>query len=359
MSKTTRYGPLQNASAFTIGLALLATIAAALSLWQVQGLSMVVFAAILIAILLNASASAVRRVVPVGQTVAVIVSIVVLLGLFLGTIAVIGTRTVTEISQVSAQIPAAINRLDTWIDLGSIETWIAERIQSSDGAASVLSGVSGMTRIVLSAASGVLLALAGGLFIAINPDCYRDGFLRFLPQRFRAKGGQTLAATGEALRAWLLGQLVSMLVVGTLTGVGLWLLGVPTAIGLGVIAGLLEFVPYVGPIASAIPAALVAFAEGPTTVLWVLLLYVGIQQIEGALLIPLIQREAVNLPPAVTVFSVVAFGILFGPAGVLLAAPLTVVAAVLLRQLWFPYMDTGKAVESDSASAGTSSGVRR
>lgn len=344
-----RYGPLPQASAFAVGLALIATVVAVLALWAVHGLVMVVFAAVLIAILLDAAAGTIRRIAPVGQTIAVIVSIVLLLTLFIGTIAVIGSRTVAEITEVSAKIPAAINQLETWVDLGSIETWIAERVQSSAGAASVLSGLSGMTSVVFSAASGLLLALAGGLFMAINPECYRDGFLQLLPTRFRPKGGETLTATGSALRSWLLGQLVSMLVVGTLTGVGLWLLGVPTAIGLGVIAGLLEFVPYVGPIASAVPAVLVAFADDPTTALWVLLLYFGIQQVEGALLIPLIQREAVNLPPAVTVFSVVAFGILFGPPGVLLAAPLTVVAAVLLRRLWIPYIEAGASAGPDQA----------
>ncbi|WP_284164749.1 AI-2E family transporter [Frigidibacter sp. SD6-1] len=337
-----RNGPLPHTSAFGVGLALLATTAGALALWNLQGLALVVFAAILIAVPLAAAAGLVRRVLPVGQTIAVILTIVVFLVLFLGTIAAIGARTISEIAALSAEIPAAIDRLDSWIDLGSIETWIAARVQSSDGASSVLSGLSGMTSIVLGAASGVLLALAGGLFIAVDPACYRDGFLRLLPQRFRSKGGQVLDATGAALRAWLLGQVVSMFVVGTLTGIGLWLLGVPTAIGLGVVAGFFEFVPYVGPIASAVPAVLVALAESPTTALWVVLLYVGIQQVEGAFLIPLIQREAVNLPPAVTVFSVVAFGILFGFPGVVLAAPLTVVAMVILRQLWIPFIDAGR-----------------
>lgn len=342
-----RYGPLQDASAFAVGLALLATLAAVLALWQVRALAMVVFGALLVAIVLDASARAVRRVVPLGQSGAVVLSVIVLLAAFMGTIAVIGARTVSEISQVSAQIPSGVQKLEGWISAG---------IQSAAGAASILNGLSGMTSIVLGAASGMVLALGGGVFFALNPDGYRDGVLRLLPHSLRARGGQTLSAMAEALRAWLLGQLVSMLVVGVLTGVGLWLLGVPTALGLGVIAGLLEFVPYVGPIASAIPAALVALAEGPTQVLWVLLLYLGIQQVEGALLIPLIQRKAVNLPPAVTVFSVVGFGILLGPAGVLLAAPLTVVADVALRRLWVPCMDRRRAAARAAGTSGPDHG---
>ena len=116
-------------------------------------------------------------------------------------------------------------------------------------------------------------------------------------------------------------------------------------VSLGVIAGLLEFIPYVGPVASAIPAMAVAFVDDPTQAIWVALLYFVVQQIEGVLLIPLIQRETVKLAPAATLFSIVGFGIVLGPVGIVLAAPLTVFGMVLVRQLWVPWVDSFSDVE--------------
>ena len=346
-----RGGPMKNANLFVKGLGLLAVVAGAILFWHLRGLVLIVFAGALIAILLDAAAGAVRRVVPVGQTISVIISVVVLLGLLIGTFALLGAQTLAELSELNNRLPALIRKLESTANLGSIESWLSERFDGADGAASVLSGLSGVTWTVVGAASGVLLAMAGGLFFAINPACYRNGAVRLLPHRFRRKGRDTLAAIGSALRAWLIGQLVAMLAVGLMTTLGLWALGVSTPIGLGVIAGILEFVPYVGPVASSVPAIAVAFVDSPTTALWVALLYVGVQQVEGALLIPLIQQEAVDLPPAVTVFAVVAFGVLFGPAGFVLAAPLMVVAVVLVRELWSPYVDRPPAADEETGTS--------
>jgi predicted PurR-regulated permease PerM len=122
--------------------------------------------------------------------------------------------------------------------------------------------------------------------------------------------------------------------VGVLTTLGLWLLGIPSALALGLLAGVLEFVPFLGPILSAVPAVALALGEGMDTMLWVVGLYVAVQQIEGALITPLVQQHTVDLPPALTIFAIVAFGVLFGPLGILLATPLAVVVFVLVKKLW-------------------------
>jgi predicted PurR-regulated permease PerM len=125
-----------------------------------------------------------------------------------------------------------------------------------------------------------------------------------------------------------------MVVVGLLTGIGLWLIGVPSALALGLLAGLLEFIPFAGPIIAAIPAVLLAMVVGPEVALWTVALYVGIQQIEGNVLQPLLQQYAVELPPVVLIFSLLGFGMLFGTLGIILAAPLTVVSYVLVKRLY-------------------------
>ena len=125
-----------------------------------------------------------------------------------------------------------------------------------------------------------------------------------------------------------------MVLVGLLTGIGLAIIGVPSAIGLGLIAGLFEFVPVFGPILAAVPALLMALSEGGTTALWTLLLFIVIQQLEGNVIQPLIQRRAVDLPPVLLLFSILVFGILFGALGVILAAPLAVLAFVFVKELY-------------------------
>jgi predicted PurR-regulated permease PerM len=331
--------PAHQRGAFSTGLALGAVVVLAITLWLLRTLVLVGFAAILVALLFRAAGRGVRRVLPVGHTASVLVGVVLILAALSGTMTLVGARTVTELSALSERLPEAVGQLEDWIRISEIESWAAERIQSPGAASTMLTGISGVTSGLFAAGTGVLLAVAGGLFLALDPGYYRKGAVALLPARFRRTGGDTLDAIAAALRAWLLGQLVAMLAVGILVAAGLWLLGIPTPLGLGVIAGLLEFVPYVGPVASAVPAVAVAFIESPRSALFVIALYVVVQQVEGTLLIPLIQRQAVNLPPAVTVFSVVAFGLVFGVAGFVLAAPLSVVALVLVQRLWIPYAD--------------------
>ncbi len=325
---------------FAIGLGLLAVVAGVLILWWLRSLALMIFAAVLVAVLLDAAGRGVRRVLPVGRAFSVILSILLLLIAFLGTITVLGAQIVAELSELTQKLPRAVSEFERWLKLGSLEDWITQNMQKAVESGSMLWGLSGATTVIVSVATGLLLALAGGAFLALNPDGYRNGALRLLPAHLRPKGNETFHAIGRALRAWLIGQLVAMVTVGVFTALGLWLMGVSTAIALGVIAGLLEFIPYVGPVASAIPAIAVAFVDEPATALWVMALYFFIQQIEGVLLIPLIQRETVDLPPAATVFSIVAFGIVLGPVGIVLAAPLTVFAMVIIRQLWVPWVDT-------------------
>jgi predicted PurR-regulated permease PerM len=185
-----------------------------------------------------------------------------------------------------------------------------------------------------SVAIGILATIVGGIFLAAQPALYRAGLLQLFPGTARDRAAATLDSCGGALRLWLLGQLAGMVIVGALTGFGVWLVGLPSPIALGVLAGLLEFIPYAGPILMAIPALLIAATMDMRTVLETLAVFVAVQQLEGHLIMPLIWRRAVLLPPALTLFALFAMGLVFGPLGVLLAAPLTVVAYVSVKEIF-------------------------
>ena len=176
--------------------------------------------------------------------------------------------------------------------------------------------------------------LFGGIYLAINPRLYRDGLVKLVPPAVQPNVNATLDDSGEALKRWLAGQVIAMLLVGVFTGAGLWLAGVPSAFALGFIAGLAEFVPLIGPILAAIPALLIASTQDWQTVLLALAVLVVVQQVESNLITPLIANRMVSIAPAVGLFAVVAMGVLFGPLGLLLGFPLAIVFDVAIRRLY-------------------------
>ena len=152
--------------------------------------------------------------------------------------------------------------------------------------------------------------------------------------RFRTRMAAILDELHDSLRGWLMGTLVLMIIVGTMTTVGLWTLGIPQPLALGIIAFFLEFVPYVGPILAAIPAILIAAGVGSREVLFVVLLYWAIQSIEGYVLSPLIYQRSIEIPPMLTIGAQVVLGTLLGVVGVIFATPLTACAMVLVQRLY-------------------------
>jgi predicted PurR-regulated permease PerM len=141
-------------------------------------------------------------------------------------------------------------------------------------------------------------------------------------------------ACGAALRQWLIAQLGSMALVGVCAGLLLWLAGIRSPLALGLLAGLGQFVPVVGPFVVAAPGVLLALADGPEKFLWAIAIYVGVGQVESNLFSPLMLRHTAQLPMAMTLFAVLMFGILLGPLGVLFATPLAVVGYVLVKVVY-------------------------
>jgi predicted PurR-regulated permease PerM len=151
---------------------------------------------------------------------------------------------------------------------------------------------------------------------------------------YRPRAAEILNELHDTLRAWLMGTLVLMIIVGAMTTVGLWLLGIPLALALGLIAFVLEFVPYVGPILAAVPAVLVASTVGTREVVFVILLYWAIQSIEGYLLSPLVYQKSVDIPPMLTISAQVVLGTLLGVLGIIFATPLTACAMVVVQRAY-------------------------
>ena len=249
-------------------------------------------------------------------------------------VAVFGATIKQQVDVLSEELPVAWRAFESSVgDLG-----LGDQLEQLVTSISTPGGgsLSGFGRTLLSFGSSLadlLVVLFAGIYLATQPSFYRSGIIKLIPPRRRKLADEAMVESERALRLWLKGQAIAMVIVGFLTGLGLWLLGVPSALTLGLLAGLLEFVPFVGPLIAAIPAILLSLIAGPETTLWVFILYLGVQQLEGNVLSPMIQQYVVDLPGVVLLFSLIGFGTMFGTIGVILAAPLAVVTLVLVKRL--------------------------
>jgi predicted PurR-regulated permease PerM len=245
-----------------------------------------------------------------------------------------GNAIAAQASELAARLPRAEAALQHWLQ----GTPLGERVLDAWGDLEIRqlpwARVLGAAGLVLGAVGDTAVVVLLAAFMAAEPAPYLHGALRLLPVAKRDQVGAALRECGQALRGWLKGQAVSMLFVGVATTLGLLALGAPLAFLLGVIAAVLDFIPFFGPIASGALAVLIAFTDGPDTALYVALLALAIQQVEGHLLVPLVQRWAVQLPPALGILGVLLAGGLFGVTGVVFATPLLVATMVLVRTLY-------------------------
>ena len=203
------------------------------------------------------------------------------------------------------------------------------------------SGMSGVTRFLfpfltstLSVVSGFLIIVFLAIYIGAEPEMYRRGIMHLFPHPQRERAGEVLSGIAAALRKWLVTQLIAMVMIGAVSTVVLALMGVKASIALGVLAGLLEFVPTVGPIISAIPAIAMGFIDSPEKALWVAIAYWGIQFFENHLLIPLLMKGGVNLPPALTILAQALMALIFGFLGLMCAVPLLAATMVAVKMLY-------------------------
>lgn len=315
-----------------------AFVAAALLARALAQVFLMLFAAILFAVLLDAPARPLQRrwrvphALGVSLVAIALAAAVVLLG-WLGE-----PHVADQVGALLDRLPGDFRALrerlsqSDWAQALLRETQWPQDVLGSPSA--VLKHVSGVFSGTLDALVSVGLSLVIGFYIAIQPKLYAGGIVRLVPHRRRDRARQVLHALGRALRWWLVGRIISMTAIGVLTAVGLVLIDMPLALGLGFVAGLFSFVPFIGPILSAVPAVLIAVVQGPWLIVYVLIVYGTVQFIEGNIITPVTQERVVALPPAVLLVSQVAMTGLFGITGLLLATPMAVAIIVIVQMLY-------------------------
>lgn len=298
--------------------------------WELRSVILMLFGAVVVASIFRALADMLRKWLRLPDSVAVALSVLIVFGVIGGLGMLFGAQVTRQAHLLGDALPAAWKSLEARVG----EFGLGEALQQG-----IVGGASftNVGKTLISVGSGfadLLVVIFGGIFLAAQPNFYRAGLIKLIPSGKRAVVADALIGSERALRLWLKGQLIAMVIVGVLTGTGLWLLGVPSALVLGLLAGVLEFIPFAGPILAAVPAVLIALAASPDLAIWVALLYFGVQQFEGAILQPVVQQYAVDLPGVVLLFALIAFGAIFGVIGVILAAPLAVVTFVMVKRLY-------------------------
>jgi predicted PurR-regulated permease PerM len=318
-------------AAIALGLALAAIVA-----WAGASALLIVFAGIVLAVIFDTAASGLGRILPVRRRIRLAV-VVVLLALFLlGAIALGGAALGRQLSQMVLTVDEQVgNLLDllqkAGLPIGGDGASLRGILPDASG---LLGGATNAIFGLFGAVGNVVFIIFLGAFFAANPAIYQRGVLNLVPPEKRVRLEAVLDEAGLALRGWLKGQLLGMLIIFVFSLALLTLIGMPYAFLLAVTAGLLTFVPTIGPVFAGIPIILAGFSEGPEMAVWGVAVYALIEMAEGNFVTPLVQQRAVELAPAFTLGFQLLMGALFGILGIALAVPLAAAGKVLVDELY-------------------------
>jgi predicted PurR-regulated permease PerM len=338
---------IASAAALRVTLIVFGVLIALRFLWLAHAIFVVTFLGILLGLAMSRAVDLLER-IRIRRGIAAPLVLVLLLGGMTAIFAFIGPSIRDQTRELSRELPKAMQSIDAWVNKTPVKSLVqpepAQQKPNSSGAG--LTGqigkeMRGATKFlfpivssVFGAVGGLIIVLFIAMYIAAEPGLYRKGLLHLVPHAQRERAEEWITTLRDTLRQWLLARFIAMVLVGVLTGLGLAALDVKGAAALGVLAGLLEFVPFFGPIASAVPALAVALIDSPEKAMWVAGLYIVMQQVEGNVITPLLLQNRLDVPPVMTVVAVAALGVVFGVVGMLIAEPLLAAVLVTTKMLY-------------------------
>lgn len=308
---------------------------ALLLVWLALDVLLLVFTGILLAIVLRTLSGWVSSGLRLPRGAALLLVVSAILGLAALVGALYAPTIAEQSDELATQLPRVVSDLTARIRDYSWGRWILGELSGqAPGGSEMVQQASWAAGTLMSLLTAIAVVLFVGIYLAVEPGPYVRGVLRLFPMSRRHRVAEALYACLHVLRSWLFGQAIAMVIVGTVMGVGLAIIGVRLSLILGVLAGLFEFVPVVGPVVAVLPALLLALAESGRQALWVLALYTVIQSAESYVITPLVQRRAVEMPPVMTIVAQLSLGWLAGPMGLLVAVPLVAATMVAVQMLY-------------------------
>lgn len=312
--------------------------AIALAVWFAHDTLLLVFAGVLLSLILRSAAQWTAEVFHMRIVLAVWLTAAVGLIVIAAGVAGLGNAVAAQISTLRDTLPAAINDVLQQLRTAPIGMWIANNLPNAAAlftdSGQLLMRAGGILSGALGAFVGILVVVFVSIAGALEPDLYVNGFVQLFPASRRARIRSVLIEVGHTLRTWFAARLATMAVTGTLVTIGLAILHIPLAFGLGVLAGVLAFVPNIGAFIAAGPAVVLAFVQSPATALAVALMYVVVHVLDDFLVGPTVERQVVKLPPILTLVAQIVLAAGAGVVGVMLAAPLVAASMVIVRRLW-------------------------
>jgi len=305
------------------------------------------FGGILIAVLFSGSAKWLGKKTKIPNKVWLPITVIVPFLLLFFFLAYTGPKIATQANELTERIPKAITYIQSYTSelqwVGKLTDNIKSFSSYDPKASTIMDAASSFLSSTMNGLGSFVFALFLGLFLSINPKWYVNGAVMLVPPSYQHRAREVLNSCGSALSDWLIAKIASMIIVGLLTTIGLWALGIDLALILGIIAALLSFIPNIGPLIAFIPAAMVSVIGGFDALLYVTALYMAVQTVESYVLTPVLQAEIAGLPPALTLFAQVMLAGMIGMTGILLAAPLTVVLLVIVNMLYIEGLLESKA----------------
>ncbi len=302
-------------------------------LWFLFDVILIVIGAILIAVLLRLVAEPFTRWAKLPDAIALVCSGLLTAAVVAGAAYLFGTQVTGELTDVMQRANSAVTGFMQQLQKSPTGNVILQHIKGGGGL-SFPSLISSVFSVSISFFEAVVITVIAGFYLAAQPALYRSGLGKLFPRRMREEANETIDDIGVGLRLWLIGQLIQMVLIGALSTAAVWFIGLPSPLALGVIAGFAEFVPYIGPLIAAVPAILVASTQGIDSVLWTTIAYLVIHQIEGNLIVPLIQRQLIFIPPAVMLLGIVTILFVSGGVSVMFAGPIAVIVFIAIKKLY-------------------------
>lgn len=326
--------PTSDFTIFRRTLVVAAAIGFAVILWRLTDLILLLLASALVAFIFYKFTALLQRRLRIPFAPALALAVILPSLFLIFVFGAFGNLMADQFAILFAQLPDAMAFVKDWLDSSSIGRELTARAATFMPEGSrVVAALQTVFSSLGTVATSLVVVLVAGIYLAAQPRLYGERVLHLIPPHARHKTITTVRAIAQALSSWLKAQGLSMIFVGAMTGIGLSLVGIPAAPAIGLVAGICEFVPYLGTIVVALPAILIGFSISPQTGVLTLIVIVVVQQIQGNIVTPLIQSSMAELPPALTIFSLIAAGVILGPMGVILAVPLTVVGQTLIKEL--------------------------
>jgi len=305
--------------------------ALALAVLLIQPL-LIVFAGIVFAALLDGGVRLLGRVLPIGRGWRLLIVVLLVVAFLLGTFYLTGVQVTQQVNQLRATLEVQANRFTGWLSGQGLMPGASDVSGIARQALGSVGRVTSWVGSAIGALTSLFMILILGLFLAMDPGTYARGLQWLVPSDLRPEFAITFQRMGVTLRRLLAGRLLGMAVEGVFTWIVLWIGGVPMAMLLGIIAGILAFIPNIGAIITGVLMVAVGFSAGTETGYWAIGTYFFVQTIDGYVVVPIVAKRTVDLPPALTLGMQIMASALFGILGLALADPMTAMIKTALER---------------------------